>query len=156
MMKKIAISIIVLCCGLVANGQAAYDEMVENGSFEEILGKLKRGGGISIAVGWMSPTKTAADLYSTKVKVDWGTPDNVMGSEEPQDGKNYAGLRVFSYNDKEPRNYISTKLKLPLRKNGKYCIKFYASLSEGSKYASNNLGVNFSKKQYNIMRTDRL
>ena len=31
-----------------------------------------------------------------------------------------------------------------------YCVKFYVNLAEGSKYASNNIGINFSKKQYNI------
>jgi outer membrane protein OmpA-like peptidoglycan-associated protein len=124
--------------------------MVENPSFEAIEGKIKRGGAINVAVGWMSPTKAAADLYSGKVKEGYGTPKNTYGIEEPQEGKNYAGLRAFSYNDKEPRNYISTKLKLPLRKGSSYCVKFYVSLAEGSKYASNNIGVNFSKKQYNI------
>lgn len=149
-MKKIAISLIVLTCGLVGYGQTAYDEMVENGSFEEITGRLKRTGGIALANGWMSPTKTAADLFSSKTKGDIGTPDNFVGSEDPYDGDNYVGLRTFSYNGKEARNYISAKLKLPLRKGAKYCVKFYASLAEGSKYASNNLGANFSKKQYNI------
>jgi outer membrane protein OmpA-like peptidoglycan-associated protein len=148
-MKKIAISLFTLTLGLFSVAQDAQN-MVENPSFEAIEGKIKRGGAINVAVGWMSPTKAAADLYSGKVKEGYGTPKNTYGIEEPQEGKNYAGLRAFSYNDKEPRNYISTKLKLPLRKGSSYCVKFYVSLAEGSKYASNNIGVNFSKKQYNI------
>ncbi|MCG8576420.1 MAG: OmpA family protein [Flavobacteriales bacterium] len=149
-MKKIAILFVALMGGMAVQAQTAYDEMVENGSFEQIEGKLKRGGGINLAVGWMSPTKTAADLFSGKVKTEWGTPDNARGKEEPYDGKNYVGIRTFSYNGKEARNYISTKLKLPLRKGAKYCVKFYVSLAEGSKYAANNIGVDFSKKQWNI------
>jgi outer membrane protein OmpA-like peptidoglycan-associated protein len=148
-MKKIAISLLTLTVGLFTFGQDSQN-MVENPSFESIEGKLKRGGAINVAVGWMSPTKAAADLFSAKVKEGYGTPTNSLGTEEPQEGKNYAGIRAFSYNDKEPRNYVSTKLKLPLRKDAAYCVKFYVSLAEGSKYASNNLGVNFSKKQYNI------
>ena len=126
------------------------ENMVENPSFEAIEGKIKRNGAISVAVGWMSPTKTAADLYSSKVKDGFGTPDNTYGTEAPYDGGNYAGIRTFSYNDKEPRQYVSAKLKLPLRKDAMYCVKFYVSMAEGSKYAANNIGANFSKKQYNI------
>lgn len=147
-MKKIAISLLSLAIGLVATAQD--QNLVENGSFEQIEGKIKREGAISVAVGWMSPTKASADLFAGKVKDGLGTPSNFVGYEDPQDGENYVGIRVFSYNDKEPRQYISTKLKLPLRKDAMYCVKFYVNLAEGSKYACNNIGVNFSKKQYNI------
>ncbi|UKN02847.1 OmpA family protein [Paracrocinitomix mangrovi] len=148
-MKKIAISLLSLTVGLLSFAQDD-DNMVENGSFEQIEGKIKREGAITAAVGWMSPTKAAADLFSAKVKDGLGTPENFVGYEEPKEGKNYAGIRIFSYNDKEPRQYLSTKLKLPLRKDAKYCIKFYVNLAEGSKYAANNVGISFSKKQYNI------
>jgi outer membrane protein OmpA-like peptidoglycan-associated protein len=148
-MKKIAISLLMMTAGLFSVAQDDQN-MVENPSFEAIEGKIKRGGAIGVAVGWMSPTKAAADLFASKVKEGFGTPNNTYGIEEPQQGENYAGIRAFSYNDKEPRSYISTKLKLPLRKDAVYCVKFYVSLAEGSKYASNNIGANFSKKQYNI------
>lgn len=151
-MKKILIAVLTLGSLTLtnANAQDPYENMVENGSFEQILGKLKREGGIQAAVGWMSPTKTAADLFSQKAPESIGVPGNVRGYEDPQDGTNYAGIRTFSYGDKEPRNYLTTKLKLPLRKNAKYCVKFYVSLAEASKYASNNVGINFSKKQFNF------
>lgn len=148
-MKKIAISLLTITMAVFSNAQDDQN-MVENGSFEQIEGKIKRAGAINVAVGWMSPTKTGADLFSEKVKGELGTPSNFVGYEEPHDGGNYVGIRVFSYNDKEPRQYISAKLKLPLRKDAMYCVKFYINLAEGSKYASNNIGVNFSKKQYNI------
>ncbi|MBD3635794.1 MAG: OmpA family protein [Crocinitomicaceae bacterium] len=148
-MKKITISLLTLAVGFFSQAQDDQN-LVENGGFEQIEGKIKRGGAINVAVGWMSPTKASADLFSEKVKGDYGTPDNIVGFEDPQEGKNYAGIRIFSYNDKEPRQYISTKLKLPLRRDAMYCVKFYVNLAEGSKYASNNIGINFSKKQYNI------
>lgn len=147
-MKRITISLLALAVGVISHAQD--QNMVENGSFEQIEGKIKREGAIAVAVGWMSPTKASADLFAAKVKEGMSTPQNFVGYEDPQEGKNYAGIRVFSYNDKEPRQYISTKLKLPLRKGALYCVKFYVNLAEGSKYASNNIGVNFSKKQYNI------
>ena len=154
-MKKIMFSLLAISFGMVSYSQDA-NNLVENPGFEQTEGKIRKGGAIGVAVGWMSPTAAAADLFSAKVKDGFGTPDNTYGSEESMynsDGvanKNYAGIRIFSYNDKEPRQYISTKLKLPMRKGAQYCVTFYVSLAEGSKYASNNISANFSKKQYNI------
>jgi len=148
-MKKTGLLLFTLSLGLTIIAQD-MENLVENPSFEQMEGKIKKNGSISVAVGWMSPTLAAADLFSDKVKEGFGTPANVYGTEAPLDGGNYAGIRTFSYGDKEPRNYISAKLKMPLTKDALYCVKFYVSLAEGSKYASNNIGLNFSKKQYNI------
>jgi outer membrane protein OmpA-like peptidoglycan-associated protein len=41
-----------------------------------------------------------------------------------------------------------TKLSTPLKKGMRYCVKFSLSLADGSKYASNQIGINFSKKQF--------
>ena len=148
-MKKIALSIMTLA---LAFGTIAQDEneMVENGGFEQLEGKIKKAGSIEVAVGWMSPTKTSADLFARRVKAGFSVPNNPFGKEEPYEGDVYAGIKTFSYGDKEARTYVSAKLKTPMRKGLKYAVKFYVSLAEGSKYASNNIAANFSKKQYNI------
>ncbi len=148
-MKKIIISFLSLSVLFNVNAQD-MNNLVENPSFEQTEGRIKRNGAIAVAVGWNSPTKASADLFSRKVKEGYGTPLNNLGSEEPQDGENYAGFRAFSYNDKEARNYVSSKLKMTLKKDKKYCVKFYVNLAEASKYASNNIGISFSKKQFNI------
>lgn len=143
--------ILLLTLGLSFSMYAQdLENLVENPSFEQMEGKIKKNGAISVAIGWMSPTLAAADLFSDKVKEGYGTPTSVVGMEAPLDGGNYAGIRTFSYGDKEPRNYISAKLRMPLTKDALYCVTFYVSLAEASKYASNNIGLNFSKKQYNI------
>lgn len=148
-MKKIAISILTLSLVFGAKAQSE-NEMIENGSFEQLEGKIKKAGAIDVAVEWMSPTKTAADLFATKVKTGFGVPNNPYGREEAHEGENYAGITTFSYGDKVPRTYLSTKLKTPMRKGMKYAVKFYVCLSEGSKYAANNVAANFSKKQWSI------
>jgi outer membrane protein OmpA-like peptidoglycan-associated protein len=148
-MKKITLSILAIGLAVMANAQSET-EMVENGSFEQIEGKIKKAGAIEVAVGWMSPTKTNADLYASRVKEGFGVPNNPRGREDAHDGKNYVGIKTFSYGGKEARTYVSTKLKTPMRKGLKYAVKFYVSLAEGSKYAANNIAANFSKKQYNI------
>lgn len=147
-MKKIALTLLALTTLLFSNAQD-YNDVLENGSFEQLDGKIKKGGLVHIATNWMSPTKTSADLFSTKTKSGFGAT-NPYGKEDPYDGEVYAGIKAFSYGDKEARTYISAKLKTPMRNGLKYCVKFYVSLAEGSKYASNNLAATFSKKQYNI------
>lgn len=149
MSKKVALSVLTFALTVGVNAQDE-NEMVENGSFEQIEGKIKKAGSIEVAVGWMSPTKTSADIFARRVKEGFSVPHNAFGKEEAYDGDNYVGITTFSYGDKEPRTYISTKLKTPMRKGLKYAVKFYVSLSEGSKYASNNVAANFSKKQFNI------
>jgi OmpA-OmpF porin, OOP family len=125
------------------------ENLVENGSFEATTGKIKKLGSIDLATGWSSPTGVRADLFlpSTTVQ-EIGTPKNFYGTEEPKDGDNYAGIVAYSYNDKIPRSYIKSKLKTPLKKGMKYCVSFYASLAELSKYSSNNLGAILGKKDY--------
>ena len=152
-MKKILLSCLSL--SLMFNLSIAQsDDLIENGSFEDTQGRIKKAGSVSIAVGWSSPTKTNADLYSDLAPANLKVPENQNGREDAYDGSNYVGFSAFSYGNKEPRTYVSTKLKLPMRKGQKYCVKFYVSLAEGSKYACNNIAANFSKKQYNI-ETDK-
>ena len=122
------------------------ENLVPNGSFESTDGKTKKRGMIETATGWISPTGARADLYVSGRNAEIGIPDNIYGKEKPREGSNYAGIVAFSYGKKEPRTYLTTKLTTPLKKGMRYCITFYVSLAEASKYASNNIGVNFSKK----------
>ncbi len=151
-MKMKEIFLACLAVGLVFNAGIAQeeDDLVVNGSFEDTEGRIKKAGSLYIATGWVSPTKTGADLYSDKITAKFGIPENFNGREDAYDGSYYAGFSAFSYGNKEPRTYVSSKLKLPMRKGQKYCVKFYVSLAESSKYACNNIAANFSKKQYNI------
>lgn len=149
-MKKIILLASFAFGSVISLTAQSATDLVENGSFEDVTGKIKKAGSIDLATGWISPTKTAADLYSSIIKEKFGNPENLNGKEDPQEGSVYAGFTAFSYGDKMPRSYVSTKLKLPMRKGQKYCVKFYVSLAESSKYGCNNIAANFSKKQYNI------
>lgn len=141
----------LLVVGLITAtiGLSQDENLVQNGSFEQVSGKVKKLGAAASATGWINPTGQPADLYSAAPKVpDISVPENVNGTEEPADGRNYAGIVAYSYNDKEPRSYLMTKLVSPLKKGSKYCVSFKASLAETSKYAIDCIGANFSKKEY--------
>lgn len=124
--------------------------LVVNGSFEDVEGKLRRLGSIEMAKGWTSPTATNADLFSETVAGSpISAPRNQFGDQSALTGINYAGLRWWSYQNKESRSYLHTKLKKPLKKGQKYCVKYYVSLADLSKYATNELGAYLSKLPVN-------
>lgn len=124
------------------------ENLVPNGSFEATDGKVKKLGGIESATGWTSPTGVRADVFTPSKVPEINAPINIYGKEEAKEGSNYAGVVGFSFGNKVPRSYVMTKLDAPLKKGMKYCVKFYVSLAEASKYASNQIGANFSKKPF--------
>jgi outer membrane protein OmpA-like peptidoglycan-associated protein len=133
---------------LIASAQKG-DNLIDNGGFESNAGKPKKLGQIDLATGWKSPTGARADYFLSDSKVpDVAAPDNAYGKETPKEGENYAGIFAFSYGNKLPRTYITAKLKTPLKKDVTYCISFYVSLSEASKYSCNQIGANISKKEF--------
>lgn len=123
------------------------ENLVPNGSFEEVTKKPKKVGEIANATGWVSTTGARADLFSSVKVPDIDVPLNIYGKESPKDGDNYAGIVGFSYGSKVPRTYVSTKLSTPLKKGMTYCVKMNVSLAEASKYSSNNIGILLSDKQ---------
>lgn len=147
--KTIASFMVILPFSMMTFSLNAQEEnLVDNGSFETIEGKLKALGCIDNAVGWASPTGARADIFSPSKVLDINVPANIYGKEEAKDGTNYAGIVAFSYGDAMARTYIMAKLNTPLKKGMKYCVKFNLSLAELSKYASNKIGVKFSDKQF--------
>lgn len=123
---------------------------VPNGDFETVEGKkLKRAGGILYATGWGSPTKRAADLFSESAPVESNvsSPKNLGGEQTALSGSNYAGLRWWSYQNKEPRSYLQTKLTKQMKKDSLYCVRYYVSLGDLSKYATGELGAYIGKQK---------
>lgn len=146
-MKKIFLIGSLVCLGTLGFAQDDDKNLVQNPSFEATSGKLKKLKQIDKAEKWESPTALKADLFSTTTEgLPCGAPVNPLGKESPYDGGNYAGIVMYSYNNKEPRTYIQSQLIAPLRKDVTYCVKFYVSLSDLSKYAVNNFGMYFSKE----------
>lgn len=138
----------VLVLGLSTLNAIAQENLVPNGSFEATEGKIKKVGAIASATGWTSPTAVQADLFVPGKVLEINVPDNMYGKEDAKEGSNYAGIVAFSVGNKVPRSYLMTKLSTPLKKGMRYCVKFSLSLADGSKYASNQIGINFSKKQF--------
>lgn len=142
---------ILLSAGLCAQQIDTARTWVVNGDFEQFEGKskLKRPSGIQYAKGWSSPTGKKADLFSESASVEStvSTPKNYAGDQMALSGSNYAGVRWWSYQNKEPRTYLQTKLKHKMKKDSLYCVRFYVSLADLSKYATAELGAWFGKER---------
>lgn len=145
---RLSLTAIIAMLSLMSFGQNEGQNLVPNGGFESVEKKPKRLGSIESATSWYSPTGVRADLFGDSKVEDIQVPMNIYGKESPKEGGNYAGIVAFSYGNKLPRSYILTKLESPMKKGMRYCVKFYVSLAEASKYACNNVGVKFSKKPF--------
>lgn len=125
------------------------ENLVENPSFEEVKGKLKKLKQVDKAASWFSPTTLKADLYSESASgTEIGVPDNIYGKEDAAEGKNYAGIVAFSYRGKYPRTYVFSQLNEKLEKGVRYCVSYKVSLADLSKYGVDNLGAHLSKKPF--------
>ena len=141
-MKRICISSLLLVSVIFCHAQ----NMVMNGDFEFISKKPKSTGMIHLADHWLSPTNAPANLYSTSAKDDRiKVPKNEYGDEKPKKGESYAGLLLYSYNERQPRTYLTSKLTSPLEKGEWYCVRFHVSLADMAKYACDNIGLYLSK-----------
>ena len=144
-------SLLLLSLFLIAGATAAQEipdsvNMIDNGSFEEYEGKLKRLGSLDMAKGWKSPTAAKADLFSESVvNAAASSPRNELGEQSALSGTNYAGVRWWSYQNKEPRTYLSTKFKKTLKKGQRYCVRYYVSLGDLCKYAASEHGAYISR-----------
>ncbi|MBK7286306.1 MAG: OmpA family protein [Flavobacteriales bacterium] len=149
MIHRLSLITLALSLGLALSAQEVPDSlnMIANGSFEEVEGKLRRLGGIEAATGWDSPTDAKADLYSESVDSESPikAPKSANGFQSALSGVNYAGVLWYSYMDKEPRSYLQVEFKKMLKKGQKYCISYYVSLSDLSKYSSDHIGAYMSR-----------
>ena len=121
--------------------------LIKNGGFEFIDGKVKEPGLIFLAPPWVAGTQATPDLYATKAKSDLvGVPINAYGDQEAEKGTgdNYAGILLYSHGAKKPRTYLTAKLKYSMLAGEWYCVKFNISFADLSKYACNNIGAYIS------------
>ncbi|MBL7911677.1 MAG: gliding motility-associated C-terminal domain-containing protein [Bacteroidia bacterium] len=103
---------------------------------------------ISLCKDWFSPFfSSSPDLFNSCATTTlYTTPINAIGNQVPKKGVGYLGIGIFQnaiQNDN--KEYLENKLKQTLLKNKNYCITFYTSLAELSRFTSANMGVVFKK-----------
>jgi outer membrane protein OmpA-like peptidoglycan-associated protein len=139
-----------ICCGLMAQ-----KNLVPNPSFEIIDGKPKKTGEIDKATPWMSPSNGTAEIFWSGSKVDEiRVPLNTIGFQHPRTGDNYAGAIFYDKKNSNLREYLQVELKEPLEKNKIYCIEFYVSIADLSKYSIDRIGAHISDKKISAKRME--
>lgn len=142
-MKKFFLVTTVAFTLTVAQGQ----NLVPNPSFENLVSCPTSFGELSVAVSWGSPTWGTPDYFHVCNGSGnfVGIPIHYLGTQYARTGNAYAGFSAIEigYNYRE---YIQAQLPNPLQTGIKYYVKFYVSLADSSKYATDDF-AHVSKKQ---------
>jgi len=150
MIKRITLLSVLICLTFsVAFAQDVNDKenLVKNAELENYAGKLKKLGKFYMVEDWDSYTLARPDYFEKGAEMpEIGIPSNVYGYQDAHSGAHYAGINAFSYDPKNFRSYIYTELMEPLEKGKMYCVKYYVSLADNSKYAVADLGAYFFKR----------
>jgi gliding motility-associated-like protein len=86
-------------------------------------------------------------FFSTNLNPACWCPINFDGFQYARSGDKYVGIIAFTWHSPYifVREYISTKLIQPLKKDTYYCASFHVSLSENSEFAIKGIGMYFSQ-----------
>jgi hypothetical protein len=145
-MKKITLIFFI-----ITRLSAQYN-LVPNYSFEDTANCPQTQNSVGwSAPPWVSPTWNTPDYFhSCNSGVGWGnyvsTPQNFTGFQNPKTGLAYCG--VSSYSGGDSREYIETNLLDTLKAEKSYCVKFFISLSDSSKFSSDDFGLHLRPTFY--------
>ncbi len=130
------------------------ENVVKNAELEAYSGKLKKLGKFYMVEDWDAYTLERPDYFEEgNIMPEIGIPNNTYGFQDAHSGSHYAGINAFSYDPKNFRSYLYTELQDPLEKGKMYCVKYYVSLADNSKFAISNLGVYFYKRDIEEFET---
>ncbi len=108
---------------------------------------------LNYATSWTNPLYHASPDYFNSCDTSGthiaGVPSNFVGFEPAHTGNGYAGIITYRYNNpslhlNNYREYIQVQLIDSLISNLNYCIQFYVSPSDSSRYITNDIGIYFS------------
>lgn len=157
MISKWRRAIIALLCFVLTYSLKAQPmiNQITNGSFEDTTQCPFFPSQIDFAKGWFKPTLGgSSDYFNTCSNSFTNTipstsiitiPNNRFGFQYPRTGNAYQGLGIYSNkNPTDYREYIKNKLIKPITNTKTYCITFYVSFAEISRFTTSNLGYYFS------------
>jgi OmpA-OmpF porin, OOP family len=139
---------------LLVTTQGICQNLVSNGGFEEYYECINEYGDIGVAKGWFQLVGSS-DYFNRccKIKNFVGVPYNFNGYQEAFNGNAYAGLYLFSFDKRFPKNgfykreYLHTILNQPLEKDRKYLVSFYYSLADSAEFFTDHFSICFSKEK---------
>lgn len=134
---------------LLCNYQILAQNLIINPGFEEINECAKCDRDLSLNVLNISYPNTAApDYYNTRLRADYGVPNNFKGTQESIEGDGYIGAYMYALNDY--REYLQLNTTKTLREKHPYKISLKVSLAETSKLALKNISIVLVNKKVSI------
>lgn len=152
---KCFLSLISLSFG-EGQGEAYAQNLVPNSGFEQYNTCPNNYSEIYYAIPWFQPNIYLGNTYNSSSSDYFNScttfsnvniPINFFGYQQAYSGNAYAGIGWLYYignNDSYGREYLEVELDSTLVSGKKYLVSFYASLSNGSRYATDAIGVYFS------------
>lgn len=140
----IRILVFVLICASAV--RAFSQNLLGNGGFE----KYNRCPGTYIPYGerlpipdWTAATLGTPDYFHSCSRGEAGVPHNWAGIAEAIEGEGYVG--IYAYRQSKPyREYLQSRLLLPMLKDSLYTIYFRYKLSSYSMFSINRIGAHLS------------
>ncbi|MCB9169475.1 MAG: hypothetical protein H6597_06145 [Flavobacteriales bacterium] len=150
------LSLLIIMTG-AAQAQVGM-ELVPNGGFEQIDGRVKTWDQVRLATGWDNVTLGLSEVFDKEASPkSVGIPDNDYGHMEPEEGEHYAGFFAWkddgTYNPYEEgrqelsaawnvyAEYLQTELKVPLEEGHTYALTMYVALAGNSDRAVSSIGA---------------
>lgn len=131
------------CINIIFIKSTISQNIVGNYSFEDTIKCPTYVSQISYSKGWIS-FGDSPDYFNSCGNSNWmGVPINFMGNQYASTGEAYSGLYTLT-GFKNIHEVLGRKLNTNLIVGKKYFVSFKVNLSDNSKYATNNIGVNFS------------
>lgn len=124
----------------------AQENLVPNPSFER-YSECPGLSMITTALGWSS-YRDSPDFFHSCATFNSSVPNNAAGYQCPATGSGYSGIYTFRSDaifPKNAREFLGIKLTKQLDSGQKYYISFKVSLADDATYATNNIGVLFSR-----------
>jgi gliding motility-associated-like protein len=156
-------------CLLIFVSSKSQVNLVPNYSFEDRIGNNCFIGMLvstpstsnNYLKNWYTHANTSSDYYNICANFDPGNPPpghstvplHCFGYQNPKTGNAYVGIAIY---DKTVNidttnmyvEYVSVKLKSPLKANTCYYGEFYANLAEASGLVSNQISMYFSQNTF--------
>jgi len=93
--------------------------------------------------GWTYPTRATPDYFNRCSPKNVSVPKNFAGESEAHGGNGYVGA-ILSGTEENYREYFQGKLKTPLVKGQKYCVRFNYKLASYSRFAVDQMSLYFN------------
>jgi gliding motility-associated-like protein len=128
---------------------------VNNPSFEDTINCPFGPGQVEFARGWFRPTQGGSSDYFNSCANSYTSttpsatiitvPSNRFGTQIPRSGNGYQGFALYSNrNPLDYRENIKNRLRSSVLGGKKYCVTFYVSFAENSRFSISNIAFYFS------------